>query len=145
MIDDKVSNGLGNGNTMSSNKDSERWEADDRRRDDDYHRSSASRRSRRSRSRSRSPRRSRRSKSRSHSPRHDRRSSRSPIRRSGDRGGYNGRGRGPPDDPARRAMNRDLIAAEASKRSVKENRVYVGNLAFSVKWSDLKDFMREGG
>lgn len=42
-------------------------------------------------------------------------------------------------------MSREIAAVEASKRSVKENRVYVGNLAFSVKWSDLKDFMREGG
>jgi hypothetical protein len=35
-------------------------------------------------------------------------------------------------------MGREMAALEASKRSVKENRVYVGNLAFSVKWSDLK-------
>jgi len=38
-----------------------------------------------------------------------------------------------------------MAALEASKRSIKENRVYVGNLAFSVKWNDLKDYMREGG
>ncbi|KAI8461793.1 RNP domain-containing protein [Phakopsora pachyrhizi] len=135
--------------------DSDRWDGDERRRDDGHYRSSASRRSRRSRSRS--PMRSRRSKSRSRSPRqnsdrHDRRSSRSPYRHRGSGrgfeenryssygrpGGFSSRGRGHPDDPARRAMNREHIAAEATKRSIKENRVYVGNLAFSVKWSDLK-------
>ncbi|KAG0144833.1 hypothetical protein CROQUDRAFT_672156 [Cronartium quercuum f. sp. fusiforme G11] len=146
MHDDKA-NGMGNGHGLSSNKESDRWATDERRRDDDHHR----RRSRRSRSRSRSPRRSHRSKSRSRSPRdrhdrHERRSSRSPPRREhGGSVGFSSHGRGPPDDTARRAMNRELAAAEASKRSVKENRVYVGNLAFSVKWSDLKDFMREVG
>ncbi|MBW0501021.1 hypothetical protein O181_040736 [Austropuccinia psidii MF-1] len=154
---------MGNGNGYGAvRQDSDRWGHDDRRRDDDYRRNSFSRRSRRSRSRS--PRRSRRSKSRTRSPRpaadrHDHRS-RSPRYR-GDRdgddgnyrwsnpngrsGGYSSRGRGHTDDPARRAMSREMAAIEASKRSVKENRVYVGNLAFSVKWSDLKDFMREVG
>ena len=47
-------------------------------------------------------------------------------------------------DPARRAVNREVAAAEAAKRSHKENRVYVGNLSFQVRWNDLKDFMREG-
>jgi len=42
-------------------------------------------------------------------------------------------------------MGREMAALEASKRSIKENRVYVGNLAFSVKWNDLKDYMREVG
>lgn len=41
-------------------------------------------------------------------------------------------------------MNREVAAQEAAKRSQKENRVYVGNLAFAVRWNDLKDFMREG-
>lgn len=41
-------------------------------------------------------------------------------------------------------MNREVAAQEAAKRSHKENRVYVGNLAFSVRWNDLKDFMRDG-
>jgi RNA recognition motif-containing protein len=36
-------------------------------------------------------------------------------------------------------------AQEAAKRSQKQNRVYVGNLAYDVKWNQLKDFMREGG
>lgn len=55
------------------------------------------------------------------------------------RGGFAGRGRGGfGGDPFQRQMSREVAAQEASKRSVKENRVYVGNLPFSVKWSDLK-------
>ncbi|KAK4700674.1 hypothetical protein P7C70_g5564, partial [Phenoliferia sp. Uapishka_3] len=50
-----------------------------------------------------------------------------------------------PFDPAKKAMNREIAAAEAAKRSKKECRVYVGNLSFQTKWNDLKDFMREGG
>lgn len=50
-----------------------------------------------------------------------------------------------PLDPMRKAMSREVAANEAAKRSRKECRVYVGNLAFGVKWNDLKDFMREGG
>lgn len=40
---------------------------------------------------------------------------------------------------------REAAAAEASQKSKKENRVYVGNLSFGVKYDDLKDFMSEGG
>ncbi|BGP15831.1 hypothetical protein JCM10213_005685 [Rhodosporidiobolus nylandii] len=55
-------------------------------------------------------------------------------------------GRAPaPFDPMRKAMSREIAASEAAKRSKKECRVYVGNLAFGVKWNDLKDFMREAG
>jgi RNA recognition motif-containing protein len=43
------------------------------------------------------------------------------------------------------AVDREKAATEAAKRSQKENRVYVGNLSFKVKWNDLKDFMRDGG
>lgn len=50
-----------------------------------------------------------------------------------------------PYDPMRKAASREIAASEAAKRSRKECRVYVGNLAFGVKWNDLKDFMREGG
>ncbi|TNY23469.1 hypothetical protein DMC30DRAFT_414157 [Rhodotorula diobovata] len=50
-----------------------------------------------------------------------------------------------PLDPMRKAMSREVAANEAAKRSRKECRVYVGNLAFGVKWNDLKDFMREAG
>lgn len=38
-----------------------------------------------------------------------------------------------------------MAAAEATKRSQKDCRVYVGNLSFGVKWNDLKDFMGEAG
>ncbi|PLW13887.1 hypothetical protein PCANC_14372 [Puccinia coronata f. sp. avenae] len=157
MFQDKNFMGHGNGVGLPP-KDSERWGNDPRRRDDDNSRNFPGRRPRRSPSRSRSPRRMRRSQSRSRSPR---RSSRSPARYRYDRdrndpnskyansndrfGGYSSRGRGYADDSGRRAMGREMAALEASKRSVKENRVYVGNLAFSVKWSDLKDFMREVG
>lgn len=126
----------------------------------------------RERRRSPSPRRHR---SRSRSPRGDRSRSRSPRRmdvddqdRDRDRdhrshssrpdrstryastGGSGGGGRGPayggaPYNPARKAVSREIAAAEAAKRSRKDCRVYVGNLAFGVKWNDLKDFMREGG
>ncbi|OAV99605.1 hypothetical protein PTTG_25225 [Puccinia triticina 1-1 BBBD Race 1] len=60
-------------------------------------------------------------------------------------GGFSSRGRAPFEDSGRRPTGREMAALEASKRSIKENRVYVGNLAFSVKWNDLKDFMREVG
>lgn len=141
-----------------AHKDSERWGNDPRRRGDDNFRDFPDRRSRRSTSRSRSPRRMHHSDSRSRSPR---RSSRSPARYRHDRdrddpnskyaysngrpGGYGSRGRDYVDDSGRRVMGREMAALEASKRSIKENRVYVGNLAFSVKWNDLKDYMREGG
>lgn len=36
-------------------------------------------------------------------------------------------------------------AAEMSKNSKKENRVYVGNLSYDVKYGDLMEFMRGGG
>ncbi|KAH9471005.1 hypothetical protein Pst134EA_004915 [Puccinia striiformis f. sp. tritici] len=162
MFPDKNFMGHGNGMGMP-HKDAERWGHDPRRREEVNYRDIASRRpSRRSASRSRSPRRMRRSQSRSRSPRpHDRRSSRSPARYRHDRdrddgnpkyafangrsGGYSSRGRGHHEDTGRRAMGREMAALEASKRSIKENRVYVVNLAFSVKWSDLKDFMREVG
>ncbi|POY71740.1 hypothetical protein BMF94_5101 [Rhodotorula taiwanensis] len=50
-----------------------------------------------------------------------------------------------PYNPARKAASREIAASEAAKRSRKDCRVYVGNLAFGVKWNDLKDFMREAG
>ncbi|SCZ93873.1 BZ3500_MvSof-1268-A1-R1_Chr6-3g08940 [Microbotryum saponariae] len=50
-----------------------------------------------------------------------------------------------PYDPVRKAAARQTAAIEASKHSKKENRVYITNLSFNVKWNDLKDFMREAG
>lgn len=123
----------------------------------------------RRRSRSRSPRSRSRSRSRSPVRRYRSRSrsrSRSPYRR--DRGGrdrdydYRERGdrgrdsygtssrrggwreRGEPYDPTRKSAHREAAAQEAARRSRKDCRVYVGNLSFSVRWGELKDFMREG-
>ena len=36
-------------------------------------------------------------------------------------------------------------AVEFSKQSKRENRVYVGNLSYDVKFRDLMEFMRGGG
>ena len=36
-------------------------------------------------------------------------------------------------------------AAEFAKQSKRENRVYVGNLSYDVKYRDLMEFMRGGG
>ncbi|GAA5970887.1 hypothetical protein JCM11641_004494 [Rhodosporidiobolus odoratus] len=105
----------------------------------------------RERSRSRSPRRSR---SPVRSSRMDDRDDRDRSYRDDDdaRGGKSERAPLPdshagraPFDPHRKAMSREVAANEAAKRSKKECRVYVGNLAFGVKWNDLKDFMREAG
>ncbi|GAA5903696.1 hypothetical protein JCM6882_003389 [Rhodosporidiobolus microsporus] len=109
----------------------------------------------RERSRSRSPRRSRSPVRRmatddDHRERDDRgdepsSSSRAPLPDSHS-GRSSGRDRdSAPYDPMRKAMNREVAANEAAKRSKKECRVYVGNLAYGVKWNDLKDFMREAG
>ena len=36
-------------------------------------------------------------------------------------------------------------AVEFAKQSKRENRVYVGNLSYDVKYRDLMEFMRGGG
>lgn len=36
-------------------------------------------------------------------------------------------------------------AVEFAKQSKRENRVYVGNLSYDVKYRDLIEFMRGGG
>ena len=97
----------------------------------------------RSRSRSRSP-----SRRRSASPRSGRRHRRSRTRsrsRSRDRD----RDRKPVDSFSRSLggpMNADPEeAAEMAKNSKRENRVYVGNLSYDVKYRDLVEFMRGGG
>lgn len=123
-------------------------------------------RSPRRRSRSRSPRRSRRSYSRERSrsrgddyrrsdrDRGDRdrdRRSRSPM--SGTQnpsGGYSGsnysggRGGGPPRSFEDRAAAKEQMMASVRESSQQDRRVYVGNLAYDVKWHHLKDFMRQG-
>ena len=44
-----------------------------------------------------------------------------------------------------RAIASQQAATQASRKSQKNCRVYVGNLSYGVKWNTLKDFMREGG
>ncbi|KAL5480923.1 GBP2 [Sanghuangporus weigelae] len=116
-----------------------------RRRNDHWEPERRTRRRSRSRSRSRSPRRrsvssrrrSRRYYSRSRSPSYSRSHSRS---RSRDRK-YDqfARSLGGP-------MNADPEEAlEISKISKRENRVYVGNLSYDVRYRDLMEFMRGAG
>ncbi|KAH0826775.1 hypothetical protein J3R83DRAFT_5189 [Lanmaoa asiatica] len=100
----------------------------------------------RSRTRSRSPRR------RSTSPRDRRHSRRSRSRtrsRSPSRTRSRSRDRKPADPFARSLggpMNADHEeAVEFAKISKRENRVYVGNLSYDVKYRDLMEFMRGAG
>lgn len=51
----------------------------------------------------------------------------------------------PPRNFHDRAIASQHAAHEASRKSQKNCRVYVGNLNYGVKWNTLKDFMREGG
>ncbi|CAH7685919.1 hypothetical protein BY996DRAFT_4575199 [Phakopsora pachyrhizi] len=51
--------------------------------------------------------------------------------------GQGGHGFGP--------YNSNPAAAAAAAHSVQANRVYVGNLPYTVGWRELKDFMREAG
>ena len=115
-------------------------------------------RSRSPRRRSRSPRRSRRSysprsrsRSRGDEYRRSERRSRSPMSGAPNpSGGYSGSGyagRGGP--PSARSFEDRAAAKEQMMQSVRESsqqdrRVYVGNLAYDVKWHHLKDFMRQG-
>ncbi|KAK0538931.1 g-strand binding protein [Tilletia horrida] len=97
-------------------------------------------RSNRDRSRSRSRSRSPRSRSRSRSP-HARRYRSMSVTSDNANGGVGGGRRNAAD----RAVASQIKSSEAAKRSKKECRVYVGNLAYSVKWNDLKDFMKAAG
>ncbi|QRV76507.1 RNA-binding domain-containing [Ceratobasidium sp. AG-Ba] len=119
-------------------RDRDRDRRDDRRRSD-HHDDDRRRRRDRSRSRSRSRSRDRR---RSNSPgmrSSRRRRSRSRDRGDRDRGDRFARSLGGP-------INADPEeAAEMTKHSKKENRVYVGNLSYDVKYGDLMEFMRGGG
>ncbi|RMD39262.1 hypothetical protein DV735_g5867, partial [Chaetothyriales sp. CBS 134920] len=116
-------------------------------------------RTRSPRRRSRSPRRSRRS----YSPRSRSRSRADEYRRSDRRsrspmsgapnpsGGYSGSGyAGRSAPPPPRSFEERAAAKEQMMQSVRESsqqdrRVYVGNLAYDVKWHHLKDFMRQAG
>ena len=106
------------------------------------------------RRRSVSPRRRRRSASprrrrRSPSPRRRRRSRTRSQSRSRTRSRSRERERKPADTFARSLggpMNADHEeAVEFAKISKRENRVYVGNLSYDVKYRDLMEFMRGGG
>ena len=66
-------------------------------------------------------------------------------------GGYQGSGyagRGGPPPPQRsfedRAAAKEQMMASVRESSQQDRRVYVGNLAYDVKWHHLKDFMRQG-
>ncbi|KAJ5659577.1 Nucleotide-binding alpha-beta plait [Penicillium longicatenatum] len=104
---------------------------------------------------SRSPRRSRRSytpRSRSRSRddyrRSDRRS-RSPLSASGAAGSgspYGGRsGYAPGRSFDDRSVSKENMMQSVRDSSQQDRRVYVGNLAYDVKWHHLKDFMRQAG
>lgn len=118
-------------------------------------------RSRSPRRRSRSPRRSRRSyspRSRSRSRggedhRRSERRSRSPMSGTANAaGGYSGSGSGyagrgaaaPPRSFEDRAAAKEQMMQSVRESSQQDRRVYVGNLAYDVKWHHLKDFMRQG-
>ncbi|KAH9991938.1 hypothetical protein BJV77DRAFT_477892 [Russula vinacea] len=118
------------------------WEPEDRERRNDRRRRS---RSRSPHSRSRSPSRSRR---RSASP------SRRRSRRSRSRGGSSRSRSRDRDRKPSEALPRSLggpinapheEAVEFAKHSKRENRVYVGNLSYDVKYRDLIEFMRGAG
>lgn len=58
-------------------------------------------------------------------------------------GGYSGsrhRGSGPP----RNHEAKEQMMQSVRESSQQDRRVYVGNLAYDVKWHHLKDFMRQG-
>jgi hypothetical protein len=114
-------------------------------------------RSRSPRRRSRSPRRSRRSysprsrsRSRGDDYRRSERRSRSPMSGAPNpSGGYQGSGYAGRGGPPSRSYEDRSAAKEQMMQSVRESsqqdrRVYVGNLAYDVKWHHLKDFMRQG-
>lgn len=60
--------------------------------------------------------------------------------------GYGGsRGGGaPPRSHEDRAVAKEQMMQSVRDSSQQDRRVYVGNLAYDVKWHHLKDFMRQG-
>ncbi|KAG0210011.1 hypothetical protein BGX33_005181 [Mortierella sp. NVP41] len=52
---------------------------------------------------------------------------------------------GSSNDASRRSRSRSPARATGGSNSVRDRRVYVGNLSYDVKWTNLKDFMREIG
>ncbi|KAI9569779.1 RNA-binding domain-containing protein [Boletus coccyginus] len=127
------------GRDSGRSRRTDHWEPEERRNGERRKRS-------RSRTRSRSPRR------RSTSPRDRRHARRSRSRtrsRSPSRTRSRSRDRKPADPFARSLggpMNADHEeAVEFAKISKRENRVYVGNLSYDVKYRDLMEFMRGAG
>jgi RNA recognition motif-containing protein len=65
-------------------------------------------------------------------------------------GGYSGsgfaggRGGAPPRSFEDRAAAKEQMMQSVRESSQQDRRVYVGNLAYDVKWHHLKDFMRQG-
>ncbi len=63
-------------------------------------------------------------------------------------GGYAGsghRGAAPPQRSfEERAAAKEQMMQSLRDSSQQDRRVYVGNLAYDVKWHHLKDFMRQG-
>jgi RNA recognition motif-containing protein len=55
---------------------------------------------------------------------------------------YSGRGGGGSFED--RAAARENMLSNIKEQSQQDRRVYVGNLAYDVKWHHLKDFMRTG-
>ena len=103
--------------------------------------------------RSRSPDRHERYRGRSRSPDRDRdreyrssRRERSPVNGHHDSGGYGSsydrHARPPPHQD--RSVNKEQMMSSIRESSQQDRRVYVGNLAYDVKWHHLKDFMRQG-
>lgn len=64
---------------------------------------------------------------------------------SGSGSGYGGRGGAVPQRSFEdRAAAKEQMMQSVRESSQQERRVYVGNLAYDVKWHHLKDFMRQG-
>ena len=55
-----------------------------------------------------------------------------------------GRGGGPPRSFEDRSQAKEQMMQSVRDSSQQDRRVYVGNLAYDVKWHHLKDFMRQG-
>ncbi|RVX75294.1 hypothetical protein B0A52_00647 [Exophiala mesophila] len=59
--------------------------------------------------------------------------------------GFAGRSGGPPRSFEDRAAAKEHMMQSVRESSQQDRRVYVGNLAYDVKWHHLKDFMRQAG
>lgn len=57
---------------------------------------------------------------------------------------YSGGRGGAPRSFEDRAAAKEQMMQSVRESSQQDRRVYVGNLAYDVKWHHLKDFMRQG-